>query len=392
MPFHDLALEVACEIFRQADFATPVRLPDPRSIPVVVSSVCKGWRNAAIHYRSLWTLYKIQGSSLLRNGSIFLARAGHCPVYATIHGDPAPSRLVYNMFSSREGPSYISVDSKQWFYAPHADFTIHEASLCGKVARVLARKDDPRLDAFIARHARLDNVKVLTLDGVQTEDMAACLSWMPKLVCLTITPIVRSGVPESCPSIPATPINLPHLEKFCLALSPHNKFYGGIVAPSLLSLEFNLGRFHSLELRDFAAMIGQISSIALSGLIYNLHPTPHHFPTMENITTLRMDMTFQPYGPSCPQNDANPANILHMMKRDVTILPNLRQFHTNAVWYQNALDLLWEMHIPIPISQRPPPTLSIFYKCARPTDTIRRLDLIKPLMAAKIVYLFRRYS
>lgn len=102
MPFHDLVLEVVCEIFLQANNVTLARLPDPRSMPVVVSSVCKGWRNAAIHYRSLWTSYQIEGSSLVRNGSLFLARAGHLPVYATILVGPPPSRLVYDMFSAHK--------------------------------------------------------------------------------------------------------------------------------------------------------------------------------------------------------------------------------------------------------------------------------------------------
>lgn len=213
---------------------------------------------------------------------------------------------------------------------------------------------------------------------------------MPKLIRLTIFPSIRHGVPEICPSIPSIPINLPHLEQFRLTQSPHNKFYGGIVAPLLRDLELNVGRSHGLELRDFTNMIGQISSIALSGIIYNLCPTPRHFPPMDNVTTLRMDISVQGYGVSFNQSNANPANLLRAMKMNATILPNLRQFHTNAIWYQTALNLLREMHTPA--VQRPPPTLSIFYECGSPTDAIRHLEMIEELMADKIVYLFRRYS
>lgn len=172
-------------------------------------------------------------------------------------------RLLQNIsLITFQGPSYFRVDSESWFHCPaDVDATIQEATLCGKVGRVLARRHDPQLNAFVARHVRLDNIQTLTLNGVRTEDVAGPLSFMTRLICLTICPTIPPGSASICPGNPTTPITLPHLESLRLTQSPHNKFYGGIVAPSLLSLELNLGSSPGLELRDFTNMIGQISSI-----------------------------------------------------------------------------------------------------------------------------------
>lgn len=100
MPFHSLSVETACDIFIEANRTSPAYLPDPRSVPLVVTAVCKRWRNVAIACQSLWTFYLVDGSSLLRNGPLYLARAGNSVIHVHAPGRLSPpNRQVYNMLT-----------------------------------------------------------------------------------------------------------------------------------------------------------------------------------------------------------------------------------------------------------------------------------------------------
>lgn len=399
MPFHDLSVETACEIFLQADRTTPARLPDPKSIALVVTSVCKSWRNTAIFYQPLWMVYHVTGSALVKNGSTFLARAGNLPVYAILATGPLHNKWVYNLFTTRQvglpsfpyiqclipcqGPSYFTINNGNWYNCPF-DAAIDNVTLKAGFAHMLAQGIPPR----VSRHARLDNATTLTL-SVLTMDLGRCLAWMPNIIRLTLFPTDNwPGAFNS--SNTTTPIIMPHLEHFTLTQSRQNEFYGGIIAPVLVTLELELGDSSGLELRHFDKMTSQISYISFSGLIFNLSPKVRHFPSMRNVTILRMDVFLEISGRPCPEGDLNPLKLLQLMKMDPHVLPNLREIHTNKVWFQKPLDLLRDMHGRD--VRNPPLTLNIFYKCASPAEPIRRFSLIEGLITAKIVYLFRQYS
>lgn len=102
MSFHHLSVETACDIFIQADRTTYFCIPHPHSIPLVVTSVCRCWRNAALACQPLWKFYEIRGSNLVYNGSTFVARAGDRPVYVLAsEGASLLNKSVCSLFTNR---------------------------------------------------------------------------------------------------------------------------------------------------------------------------------------------------------------------------------------------------------------------------------------------------
>lgn len=88
MPFRSLPNEMVCKILVEANHTSAFCLPDPRSIPLAVTLVCRWLRSVALASQSLWTFYIVEGPELLRNGHLYLARAGNSAVHII-----APCRL-----------------------------------------------------------------------------------------------------------------------------------------------------------------------------------------------------------------------------------------------------------------------------------------------------------
>lgn len=108
MPFHSLSVETACHIFIEANSTSRARLPNPRSIPLVITAVCKWWRNAAIACQPLWTFYLVDSSRLLRNGPLYLTRAGNSTIHMQVPCRVSPPNIdVYEMLARHTvcGPS-----------------------------------------------------------------------------------------------------------------------------------------------------------------------------------------------------------------------------------------------------------------------------------------------
>lgn len=81
MPFSSLPTEMVCKILVAANLTSPFCLPDPRSVPLTVTLVCGWLRNIAIACQPLWTFYVVDGPQLLRNGHLYLTRAGNFTVH-----------------------------------------------------------------------------------------------------------------------------------------------------------------------------------------------------------------------------------------------------------------------------------------------------------------------
>lgn len=281
-----------------------------------------------------------------------------------------------------QGRSYISVDGTGWVDCP-PQMLIDEVSLGRVSAHLLTLRIVADPPAFFAIHTRMNCVTTLTLHRVVMEQVAGCLAFAPNVVRLTIVP----GSPLSRANItfPTTPIIMHRLKYFSLTQSSYDQFYGSIIAPSLVSLELEPGVSDGLELQHFANLTHNISYLYFAGQVYNFYVFGSRFPSLCNITVLRLDVFLR----SWPEGDINPRKLMSLMKLDPRILPNLWEIRTNKVWFKNTLDLFCELQQHD--MQRPRLTLGIFYQCASPVEPIPRYGLVEDLIAAKIVYLFRQY-
>lgn len=100
MPFQSLPNEMMCKIFIEANHTSPFCLPNALSIPLVVTLVCLRWQTVALACQPLWSFYIIKGPELLRNGRLYLERAGNAGVHilAPYHIAP-PNPEVYNLLT-----------------------------------------------------------------------------------------------------------------------------------------------------------------------------------------------------------------------------------------------------------------------------------------------------
>lgn len=387
MAFHSLSVETACDIFMEANRTSPACLPDPSSIPLVVTAVCKWWRNVGIACQSLWTFYQIDGSSLLHNGPLYLARAGNAAIHVHALGRVSPpNREVYNMLTRHvvrrppshhtspltplQGPMTVNIRDV-WIRCP---LQTHLAGLSINASAAAVLMHSISLDSnFFSTHAPLHQVTCLALAGVDTGLVARFIHLMPNIVHFTVVPATRFVVVEP---FEVAPITMPHLVHLSLASSKRDWFYGAIVAPQLSVLKLDSGPLE-LQLVPFRKQISNLTYLSLSGPIHRLDLTFRNFLSTDSLTVLRLDLL-----PVVPGSD-HPFDMLLLMRDHPDVLPNVRNIHTNTVWTRSALEVLRTL-------RQPRLRLSIFILCASGDQPIPGAARIQYLCEKGIVQVIRQ--
>lgn len=394
MSFHNLALELACNIFIEANLTTRECLPEPSSIPLVVSRVCRWWRHAALSCQALWTVYSIQGPKLAQNGPLFLARAGKSLVYVVVDSGISDYTLEsFNMFIARtvcnpralstvsltlyQGPLSISI-GQNWIHCP-PQTNITELCLCAESANTLMRKTIQDPTSFSINHASLRHVTRLTITVGDTLPFNQFIRLMPAIEHLTVHSPTKRTTPIRVPDLPSTPIIMPNLTHLRLEHSTRDFFYGDIVAPRISHLDITPGS-NDIQLYDFRKFLSVVTYFAVAGPIWYLQGHLRYFLPMHHVSVLRLDLSRE----SWFDDHDNPEKVLGVMLRHPEVLPSLRQLHTNVVWKRTALDLLRRL-------QQPCLNLTIFYACSSPVEPLVGSERIEELIAQRIVSVIRQY-
>ncbi|KAF7299404.1 hypothetical protein MIND_00890200 [Mycena indigotica] len=103
--FNQLPPELICEIFRFA-LPPPNTLPHPRSAPILLTHVCRQWRNIAVSFSALWKnivaaeiLHCYHKPHLLEMLETFLIRAENTPLSVSlVQSHPTPTTSSPSMF------------------------------------------------------------------------------------------------------------------------------------------------------------------------------------------------------------------------------------------------------------------------------------------------------
>lgn len=246
-------------------------------------------------------------------------------------------------------------------------------SINSRAARVLVHgiSNDP---AFLLTHAPLHRVTRLTLIDVDTRLVAQFVCLTPNIVHLTVVPSIRHAV---VPSFTATQIIMPHLVHLSLVPSKHDRFYGAIVAPQLSSLTLDVGPFE-MRLLPYRKHIAIVTYLSVTGPIHLLDLTFRNILNTDSVTVLRLDLL-----PVASGHDL-PLQILSLMDDYSTVLPNVRDLHTNAVWTRSALELLRTL-------RQPRVTLSIFIVSLFEDQPFPGAERIKYLCDERIVRVIRQF-
>lgn len=382
MSFPSLSTEMVCKILVEANCTSPFCLPDPRSIPLTVTLVCRWLRNIALACQPLWMFY-IAGPELLRNCRLYLARAGNSVVhiYALSVVSP-PNPEVYDILTGhtvsqsfslrdhfslyRQGPVAISIRNV-WMRCP-VQMHLTELFINAPAAKALMQSISAHPN-FFSNHAPLRHIVRLTLTGVNMPLAAQFIHLMPAITHLTAIP------PKTQPVMSITaPIVMPHLVHLSLVSSPHDRFYGAIVAPKLSVLRLDFGRSDQALIR-FKNHISYVSTLSLSGRIRLVDLTFRNLLNPTSMTVLRLD--------PLPGGDSDlPHELLSLMHQHPAVLPNVRELQTNTVWSRSALEILGTL-------RQPHLTLTIFIACASPVSPFPGKERIQHLCKKQIVRIVR---
>ncbi|KAF7965560.1 hypothetical protein HWV62_42874 [Athelia sp. TMB] len=377
MPFHALSVELVQKIFVEANLSTPAYLPDPTSIPLVVSAVCPWWRAIAISCPPLWTFYHINQDALLHTGPIFLARAGNALVHMhTVTKLVPPNMKIYEMFTARKAPLSISIGD-MWVRCPPNAYIV-KLCLENNAASALLHAASSAPASFFAKNASLRHVKELVLMSVYPDVVSRCATWMSNIRRLVVVP--DSGF-RYLAHEPDTPIALPKLTHLVLSQSLGDHYYGSMIAPRLMSLDIRPGRA-PVALWDFVPLLPQLSYLSITGPIHSIHLCHPEFALMRNLQVLRIDV--KPF-PSRTNDD--PRRILLFIESDPHILPLLSQLHTNVPWSRPALDILRQLQCTRPAGL----PLMIFHICNSSDEHIQAPEYIQDLIQQQIVFIIRQY-
>lgn len=284
------------------------------------------------------------------------------------HLSPADCRSLY-----LQGPVAISIRNV-WVRCP-LQMHLTELSINAAAANILLQSISMHPN-FFSSHAPLHNVLRLTLNGVDTALAARFIDLMPAITHLTIVPSFTRAVATGSPTAQITMPNLVHLS---LVPSPHDRFYGAIVAPQLSVLELDPGPLDMVLLR-FRRHISRITTLSLSGRINRVDLTFCNFIDTASLTVLRLDLP--------PSGDSDhPREILALMHQHPAVLPNVWDLQTNAVWSRPALEMLRTLH---PLRQ-PRLTLTIFIVCPSEDHPIPGKERIRHLCEMQIVRVIRQF-